>query len=77
MDCADAPPRHRIDRPNARTATLPALPPLWPMTTGQGLGPVRKAIEASAMSTIVFRPAASCAALLLIAAAPPDQGRVG
>jgi hypothetical protein len=29
------------------------------------------------MSTIVFRPAAGCAALLLIAAAPPDQGRVG
>jgi len=37
VDCADAPPRHRIDRPNARTATLPALPPLWPMTAGQSL----------------------------------------
>ena len=29
------------------------------------------------MSTIVLRLAVSCAALLLIAAAPPDQGRVG
>ncbi len=28
------------------------------------------------MSTIAFRLPASCAALLLIAAAPPDQGRV-
>lgn len=29
------------------------------------------------MSMIVLRPLAACAALLLIAAAPPDQGRVG
>lgn len=38
MDCADAPPRHRIDRPNARAATLPPSPSVWPMTAGQSLG---------------------------------------
>ena len=67
-DSADIPPRHRIDRPSARTATLPASPSACPMTTVRVSGLARKAVEPSTMSMMVVRLPPSFAALL-----PPQE----
>ena len=62
-----AAPTDRSSR--ARTATLPPLPVVRRTTTGQGSWCGTKGGKVSAMSMIAIRLPASCAALLLIAAA--------
>lgn len=61
----------------ARTATLPPLPLVRRTTTGRGYRCGTKGGKVSTMSMIAIRLPASCAALLLIAAAPAGHARVG
>ncbi len=61
----------------ARTPPPPPLPVVRRTTTGQDSRCGTKGGKVSTMSMIAIRLPVSCAALLLIAAAPPDQGRVG